>query len=292
MKISCKVIEDILPLYVEEMVSEDTKKLVDEHIDSCESCRRKLNGMSLPVNLPLDTDTTAFKRVKAKMRKKKIQTVIFAIMMTISIIVALISTLTAREYIPYHEGLISFIESDDGTIIIKFSDQVAGYNISTSPSKIGEGYTYHITTWDSIWYRNIMKKSNKAAFLNLDGKKVDSVYYYNADRSEDILIYGKDQNPTGGMVTLPRLVLGYYLLLALFLASSSGILLYLYRKNERAKNILLKFFLLPISYITAHLLIKGFPVSSYSAMMDFVSILINAISLYIATISAMVIIRE
>ena len=77
-----------------------------------------------------------------------------------------------------------------------------------------------------------MKKSNKAAFLNLDGKKVDSVYYYNADRSEDILIYGKDQNPTGGMVTLPRLVLGYYLLLALFLASSSGILLYLYRKNE------------------------------------------------------------
>ena len=31
-KISCNVIQDIMPLYVDEIVSEDTKKLVEEHL--------------------------------------------------------------------------------------------------------------------------------------------------------------------------------------------------------------------------------------------------------------------
>ena len=32
MKISCNVIRDILPLYAEDLASEDTKRLVDDHL--------------------------------------------------------------------------------------------------------------------------------------------------------------------------------------------------------------------------------------------------------------------
>ena len=32
MKISCDVIRDLLPLYVEDMLSNDSKNIVDEHI--------------------------------------------------------------------------------------------------------------------------------------------------------------------------------------------------------------------------------------------------------------------
>ena len=31
-KINCNVIQDILPLYIEDAVSEDTKELVEEHL--------------------------------------------------------------------------------------------------------------------------------------------------------------------------------------------------------------------------------------------------------------------
>lgn len=32
MKISCNIIEDLLPLYVDDMVSEDSRQLVEEHL--------------------------------------------------------------------------------------------------------------------------------------------------------------------------------------------------------------------------------------------------------------------
>ena len=40
MKISCNIIEDLLPLYVDDMVSEDSRQLVEEHLKVCPTCRR------------------------------------------------------------------------------------------------------------------------------------------------------------------------------------------------------------------------------------------------------------
>ena len=44
-KISCHVIQDILPLYVDGIVSEDTKEMVEEHLRECESCRKEAEHM-------------------------------------------------------------------------------------------------------------------------------------------------------------------------------------------------------------------------------------------------------
>ena len=38
MKYSCDVIKDLLPLYHDEVCSEDTKKLVEDHLAECEKC--------------------------------------------------------------------------------------------------------------------------------------------------------------------------------------------------------------------------------------------------------------
>lgn len=292
MRITCNVIRDILPLYAENMVSEDTRKIVEEHINNCDKCKKELEDMKTSIDLPIDTDMTPLKKIKASIRKKKLQAVIFTAMLTIAIITAVIGFLTVPRFIPYQEGLISFMEKDNGMIIVVFNDEVTGYNISSYPSETDDGLVYHITTWDSIWNRNIMKKSVNNIVLNPKGEKVVSVYYYNGDGREDILIYGKDQNPNGGLVTLPRLVLGYYLILSLLLTVLSGIILFIGLRKEHVRNIMLKVFLLPISYIIAHIIIKGFITSSYSAERDFFAILLVTIPLYIAFISAASIIEE
>ena len=51
-KISCNVIQDIMPLYVDEIVSEDTKKLVEEHLKECEDCRKEMEKMRAKIILP------------------------------------------------------------------------------------------------------------------------------------------------------------------------------------------------------------------------------------------------
>lgn len=44
MKNECSIIRDILPLYVENMVSEDTAEFVKEHLESCPVCRAELEN--------------------------------------------------------------------------------------------------------------------------------------------------------------------------------------------------------------------------------------------------------
>ena len=42
MDISCDIIRDLLPLYAEDLVSEDSRKLVDGHLCSCDPCTKQL----------------------------------------------------------------------------------------------------------------------------------------------------------------------------------------------------------------------------------------------------------
>ena len=39
MKVTCKVIQDLLPLYVDGVCSPDTAALVEEHLKDCEACQ-------------------------------------------------------------------------------------------------------------------------------------------------------------------------------------------------------------------------------------------------------------
>src|SRR5690606_32934422 len=88
------------------------------------------------------------------------------------------------------------------------------------------------------------------------------------------------------------LVLTYYLSLAIILAIISGTILLLVRRKEKVKNVVVKVFHLPISYILAHICIKGLNTSSYSAARDFYAILFVTVLLYIALMFATSIVKE
>ena len=48
MKNECNIVRDILPLYVEDMVSADTSAFVEEHLEKCAECRAELEDMKRP----------------------------------------------------------------------------------------------------------------------------------------------------------------------------------------------------------------------------------------------------
>lgn len=45
MKIECSIIKDLLPLYAENMVSEETAKHIEEHLRECPQCQAELEGL-------------------------------------------------------------------------------------------------------------------------------------------------------------------------------------------------------------------------------------------------------
>ena len=54
----CNVIQDLLPLYIDECCSEESAKLVSEHLAICEDCRRMYDQMRKSSQMPKEISTT------------------------------------------------------------------------------------------------------------------------------------------------------------------------------------------------------------------------------------------
>ena len=67
MKTSCEIIKDILPLYCDEVCSEETRKLVEEHIGDCPSCAALLEKLRTDCHI---IDTQDQKQMCSKKRQK------------------------------------------------------------------------------------------------------------------------------------------------------------------------------------------------------------------------------
>lgn len=66
----CEMIKDLLPLYVDEICSEESKNVVEKHIESCESCKALLEKLNSKVELPIETDIEDVKGFKRFVNKK------------------------------------------------------------------------------------------------------------------------------------------------------------------------------------------------------------------------------
>lgn len=280
MKIKCTVIRDILPLYVEKIVSEDTKTLVEEHIRECIDCQKELDEMKAFDEIPIDVNSNGLKNVKSKLFRDKFKAIIFSIMITIIVSIMAINYLTEPTYIPYSNDIVSINEKENGEIFANFGDTVSGYNIDKYLSEDGISYIYHISTWETFWSKLSNKKKTDTVVLNPNNEKVSTIYYYSAGQSDDVLIYGKNLVGNGGVLTLPRLFLASYLCIAILLMGILLIIMLAVYKFKKVQIIIRNILFIPMSYIIGTICIKGFNTTSYSATRDFFTILLISIPIY------------
>ena len=55
MKLPCKVVEDILPMYYDKICSEESTALVEEHLKDCPFCSRMLANLRCSFSIPEKT---------------------------------------------------------------------------------------------------------------------------------------------------------------------------------------------------------------------------------------------
>ena len=85
MKLSCNIILDLLPLYYDQVCSDETKALVEEHLSSCESCREALKSMSgeLPIPKQDIESVEILKNIKKELRTKEVRWIFIIIIIAI-----------------------------------------------------------------------------------------------------------------------------------------------------------------------------------------------------------------
>ena len=68
----CDMIKDLLPLYADDVCSEESRKAVEEHINSCPDCKAELEKLRKNVTVSPQKDADVLKRIKKRLRTEKI----------------------------------------------------------------------------------------------------------------------------------------------------------------------------------------------------------------------------
>lgn len=96
MRLPCEVIEDLLALYHDDVCSEQTKEIVEEHLTQCDSCKEKLNQIEEELKFPKQdyeaVDT--LKKIKKKVKIKEIR----GILITVAILVVFMTVFYQLQY--------------------------------------------------------------------------------------------------------------------------------------------------------------------------------------------------
>lgn len=77
----------------------------------------------------VDIYKTPFKRARKKIFMKKMQAVVLAILLVLSLSITIFAYLTSRQYYPYKNDIITYNMQDNGLILVTFRDDVTGYSI-------------------------------------------------------------------------------------------------------------------------------------------------------------------
>lgn len=126
MNISCDVIRDLLPLYAEDMVSEDSRNLIDDHLRDCDACVKELDALKKPQKIPVATDVSSLKRVELTIRRKKTLTVL-AVMMTVAALIVTAMTYLMTPYIlTKTEAIEDVWVTEDGALAIDYARGITG----------------------------------------------------------------------------------------------------------------------------------------------------------------------
>ena len=128
MNIKCEVIRDLRPLYVDGVVSEETRSLIEEHLKDCADCREYLRLLQedLPQEEEFDfaDEAASLKKIKSKMFRNRIMIVVitlaFAVLVGVVIHSAHLAEYTGSidENLTYElpEGYVPMAPSTDSNI--------------------------------------------------------------------------------------------------------------------------------------------------------------------------------
>lgn len=126
MNITCDIIKDLLPLYAEDMVSNDSKKLVDDHLCHCDRCRKELAELVTPPKVPLDVEPASLKRVENTIRRRKILAVMTAVFLVATLVLGVSLFLDAKVFLTADQAVVSAQRTEDGGVVIHYSNLVTG----------------------------------------------------------------------------------------------------------------------------------------------------------------------
>lgn len=296
MKNECSIVCDLLPLYAEDMVSEDTAEFVKEHLGNCPTCRAELEKLRKPVqpvaaqHVP-DIDAEPLKRLKKALLMEKVQAILCTAAVLLALMLSGLSFLTAPEYFAYSQELVTVTEGANGEATISFSSEITNYKLQRIADPADKQTVYHLEVWTCAWDRMFSKPGAQDVTVKPENGHELLIYFTQfinqSSSNSAVCIYGEIEPDSGGWMALPGLSMGYWLAINIVLLVILGVIWLNLRKKEKPRRLVERLILIPIAYMLGHLCVLDFHTLSYSEWRDAQMILAIGILFYCAMLLAL-----
>lgn len=265
---NCNIIKDLLPLYKENLLSEESKTFVEDHLKSCSECENLLKDQ---IEIKR-TNTKPLDFVEKRIKKETRYATLAAIALIGSILIFIISYLNTPRHIEYEKDLYKVYRSDD-IYTVEFNDLVSGIDYTDTEDAVYlDAYT---TKYDEIFNK---ERPNKSITFHKDNLKI--VLYQNHESMPNMVIGSGEIRQT----LLPRLLLGFYARLSIIGFLILGLIIFILEKfKKKLISLPIKTLIIggPLSFFLGIISIKGFNTPTYYPMSDIKYIAFLSLGIYL-----------
>lgn len=276
-----KIAKDLLNLYAEDLLSDESKEFVEENLKESEDLRNDLDEIKKDKLDIKSNNERPLNFLNEAIRRDKKSFTIMVASLAISLVFIIISLFTSPIHYNDDGKLFSLTETDD-LIFITFNKNIKNVDTFIDSGEFGNEKNLFLDAYTSRFeeIKNKDVKTYKKQAISIKKENYDNIYYQNNGDLAS-LVYG---NGSENVAILPRLSLSYYFLLIAILSLGFVILSYFLKKLKPYRKYVS---ILPITYFLAMILINGFSFETYYLNVDFAYIALTWIFISIAIISSM-----
>jgi len=129
---TCILVQEMLPIYVDECISDECKSVIQTHILSCKDCKIKLENIKEHI-VPVKEESTAekeekqdFSSLSKKMKHRRIRNIIITVCIMSILFMTYITCFTTSTTVS--NSMYPTIEAQEDCLIFRFAYALAGPN--------------------------------------------------------------------------------------------------------------------------------------------------------------------
>jgi len=196
MKYPCNLIQDLLPLYHDGVCSEESNKIIENHLKECSSCSDYYTSLcdadeivAAPQNnVELEMKKAAsFCSIKKKIRRKQILVVILAFAIFAAILFSIIGLLKNSEQVISYKNNIT-VSMVDESLISRLQGNQANYlkikRVEIENNGQENKYLFFYmsgTKWDDFITNDDVFSERVLCAADKGAEHIDCVFYYTGD---------------------------------------------------------------------------------------------------------------
>ena len=182
MSLPCSVIRDLLPLYAEDLTSEETKELIHVHLADCPDCRARLETLRQPA-VPEPNAAESLRGVKKSLRRRRVLAALLAALLVFLPLFALLAHSTDKIAVPYEDGLIAVESVENDVMTFSVDGRVSGVDSQLCPDPDNGETTLLLQAWSNSWNESRGLAPERGSY-SVSPAPDRVIYGYGTDRSD------------------------------------------------------------------------------------------------------------